>query len=88
MKKGKEESNKKAQSGTKKHKSFITDERIKFVLGILITGFAVYLLFAIIAYLILWTADQSVISSHSSSGTSMPARNWSSPAKRTITRRS
>jgi hypothetical protein len=31
MKKGKEESSKKAQPGTKKHKSFITDERIKFV---------------------------------------------------------
>ena len=49
MKKGKEESNKKNVSGAKKRKSFITDERIKFVFGILITGFAVYLLFALIA---------------------------------------
>ena len=50
MKKNKEESKKKSSSGTEKSKSFFTDERIKFVGGILITGFAVYLLIAFIAY--------------------------------------
>jgi S-DNA-T family DNA segregation ATPase FtsK/SpoIIIE len=70
MKKNKEESNKKTASGKDKHKSFLTDERIKFVFGILVTGFAVYLLFAFIAYLFWWRTDQ----------TSLPdvqTRNWS-----------
>jgi len=75
MKKGKEETNKKAATGTKKHKSFFTDERIKFVFGILITGFAVYLLFAFIAYLFWWKTDQSV--NNVISGAGEHAKNWS-----------
>jgi DNA segregation ATPase FtsK/SpoIIIE, S-DNA-T family len=62
MKKPKEESKKKSSSGTQKSKSFFTDERIKFTGGILITGFAVYLLFAFISYLFFWKSDQSQIS--------------------------
>lgn len=77
MKKGKEESNKKVASGTHKRKSFHTDERIKFVFGIILTGFAVYLLFAIIAYLIWWKADQSIPPSQTFSGSDVQVRNWS-----------
>ncbi len=61
MKKAKEETKKKNSPGTGKSKSFFTDERIKFTGGILITGFAVYLLFAFISYLIYWKSDQSQI---------------------------
>ena len=49
MSKEKEDSGKKNTKATKdpvKAKSFLTDERIKFVFGILITGFALYLLLA------------------------------------------
>lgn len=61
MKKAREESKKKSNQGTEKSKSFFTDERIKFTGGILITGFAVYLLFAFISYLFYWKSDQSQI---------------------------
>jgi DNA segregation ATPase FtsK/SpoIIIE, S-DNA-T family len=75
MKKGKEENKKKGSPGTEKSKSFFTDERIKFVGGLLITGFAVYLLFAFIAHLFYWKPDQSQISG----GIADPAflaKNW------------
>jgi S-DNA-T family DNA segregation ATPase FtsK/SpoIIIE len=71
MKKGKEETKKKSSPGTEKSKSFFTDERIKFVVGILITGFAVYLLFAFIAYLFWWKPDMVV------TGTDGVVKNWS-----------
>jgi DNA segregation ATPase FtsK/SpoIIIE, S-DNA-T family len=61
MKKGKEEARKKSNAGSEKSKSFFTDERIRFVSGILITGIAVYLLVAFIAYLFYWKQDQSQI---------------------------
>jgi DNA segregation ATPase FtsK/SpoIIIE, S-DNA-T family len=61
MKKAKEETKKQSSPGTEKSKSFFTDERIKFTGGILITGFAVYLLFAFISYLFYWKSDQSQI---------------------------
>jgi S-DNA-T family DNA segregation ATPase FtsK/SpoIIIE len=76
MKKGKEETKKKSTPGTEKSKSFLTDERLKFVGGILVTGFAVYLLFAFIAYLFFWKQDQSQIIN----GLTDPvvqAKNWS-----------
>jgi S-DNA-T family DNA segregation ATPase FtsK/SpoIIIE len=76
MKKGKEEPKKKNSIGTEKSKSFLTDERIRFVGGILITGFAVYLLFAFIAYLFYWKQDQSQISINLTDST-VQAKNWS-----------
>jgi S-DNA-T family DNA segregation ATPase FtsK/SpoIIIE len=77
MKKGKEETKKKSSSGTDKPKSFFTDERIKFVGGILVMGFAVYLLFAFIAYLFWWKTDQSLDPSMVVSGADVQVRNWS-----------
>ena len=77
MKKGKEETKKKGSSGTDKSKSFFTDERIKFVGGILVMGFAVYLLFAFIAYLFWWKTDQSLDPSLVVSGADVQVRNWS-----------
>ena len=76
MKKGKEEAKKKNNSGIEKSKSFFTDERIRFVGGILVTGFAVYLLFAFIAYLFYWKQDQSQISINITDST-IQAKNWS-----------
>jgi S-DNA-T family DNA segregation ATPase FtsK/SpoIIIE len=77
MKKGKEETKKKSSSGTEKSKSFFSDERVKFVGGILITGFAVYLLFAFIAYLFWWKTDQSLDPSMVVSGSDVQVKNWS-----------
>ncbi len=51
-------------------------ERIRFVFGTLFTGFAIYLLFALIAYIFWWKSDQS-ISSQVLSGAEIQARNWS-----------
>jgi DNA segregation ATPase FtsK/SpoIIIE, S-DNA-T family len=76
MKKGKEEPKKKNSSGNEKSKSFFTDERIRFVGGILVSGFAVYLLFAFIAYLFYWKQDQSQISVNIADST-VQAKNWS-----------
>jgi S-DNA-T family DNA segregation ATPase FtsK/SpoIIIE len=76
MKKGKEETKKKSNSATEKSKSFFTDERIKFVGGILVTGFAVYLLFAFIAYLFWWKPDQS-LKNMVLSGPEVQVKNWS-----------
>ncbi|MBA4321938.1 MAG: cell division protein FtsK [Odoribacter sp.] len=76
MKKGKEETKKRNSSGTEKSRSLLTDERLKFVGGILVTGFAVYLLFAFIAYLFFWKQDQSqIINGLSDPG--VQAKNWS-----------
>lgn len=69
-------SSKKAKSPVRKT-SFITDERIKFVLGILITGFAFYLLLACIAYLFWWKTDQSLDPSKVISGADIKVKNWS-----------
>lgn len=76
MKKEKEETVKKNKSKTKS-KSFFTDERIKFVLGILITGFALYLLLACVAYLFWWKTDQSLPDSETISGADVNVKNWS-----------
>jgi DNA segregation ATPase FtsK/SpoIIIE, S-DNA-T family len=80
MTKEKEEAGKKSaktSKGTEKSKSFITDERVKFVAGILITGFAFYLLLACISYLFSWKADQSLPSSEVVSGPEVEVQNWS-----------
>ncbi len=69
--KEKEEPSKKSTKTTKpsgKSKSFLSDERIKFIFGILITGFAFYLLLACVAYLFWWKTDQSLPDSEIVSG--------------------
>ena len=80
MYKEKEENTKKSVRNVRdpgKSKSFFTDERIKFVFGILITGFALYLLLACIAYLFWWKTDQSLPDSDIVSGPDVEVKNWS-----------
>jgi DNA segregation ATPase FtsK/SpoIIIE, S-DNA-T family len=80
MNKEKEEVGKKSAKSSKsseKSKSFLRDERIKFVFGILITGFALYLLLACVAYLIWWKTDQSLPHSEIVSGPDVEVKNWS-----------
>jgi S-DNA-T family DNA segregation ATPase FtsK/SpoIIIE len=80
MSKEKEEDAKKTAKTSKapgKSKSFLTDERIKFVFGILITGFALYLLIACVAYLFWWKTDQSLPDSDIVSGAEVQVKNWS-----------
>jgi S-DNA-T family DNA segregation ATPase FtsK/SpoIIIE len=80
MNKEKEEAGKKstkAAKGSGKSKSFFTDERIKFITGFLITGFALYLLLACVSYLLWWKTDQSLPHSEILSGPEVEVRNWS-----------
>ena len=80
MNKEKEEAGKKSTKSVKgsgKSKSFFTDERIKFVTGILITGFALYLLLACVSYLFWWKTDQSLPTSDVVSGPDVEVKNWS-----------
>ena len=80
MIKEKEEAGKKGTKGAKgsaRSKSFFTDERIKFIAGILITGFAFYLLLACISYIIWWQTDQSLPASKIMSGPDIEVKNWS-----------
>ena len=80
MNKEKEEAGKKSTKtakGSEKSKSFFTDERIKFVSGILITGFAFYLLLACVSYLFWWKTDQSLPDSDVVSGPDVEVKNWS-----------
>ena len=80
MNKEKEEAGKKstkAAKGSGKSKSFFTDERIRLITGILITGFALYLLLACVSYLIWWKTDQSLPHSQILSGPDVEVRNWS-----------
>jgi DNA segregation ATPase FtsK/SpoIIIE, S-DNA-T family len=67
----------KATKGSEKTKSFLTDERIKFVFGILITGFALYLLLACVSYLFWWKTDLSLPHSDVVSGSDVVVKNWS-----------
>jgi S-DNA-T family DNA segregation ATPase FtsK/SpoIIIE len=55
----KDEAGKSSRTGKNagKSKSFLSDERIRFLLGILITGFAFYLLLACISFLFSWETD-------------------------------
>ena len=78
--KEKEEPSKKSTKTNKtsgKSKSFLSDERIKFMFGILITGFALYLLLACVAYLFWWKTDQSLPDSDIVSGAEVQVKNWS-----------
>jgi S-DNA-T family DNA segregation ATPase FtsK/SpoIIIE len=80
MTKEKEDTGKKNAKATKsavKSKSFFTDEKIKFVIGILITGFALYLLLACVAYLFWWKTDLSIADSDIVSGPDIAVKNWS-----------
>jgi S-DNA-T family DNA segregation ATPase FtsK/SpoIIIE len=80
MSKEKEEpakKNTKTPKSTEKSKSILTDERIKFLFGILITGFALYLLIACIAYLFWWKTDQSLPDADIVSGAEVQVKNWS-----------
>ncbi len=77
MSKEKEDKGKKVSKDKNKSGSFITDERIKFVLGILITGFAFYLLLACVAYLFWWKTDLSLSDSQVISGAEINVKNWS-----------
>lgn len=80
MTKEKEESpkkNSKTKKGSENSKSFFTDERIKFITGILITGFALYLLLACISYLFYWKFDDSLANGDVVSGAEIKVRNWS-----------
>ena len=80
MSKEKEESGKKnikTTKGPENSKSFFTDERIKFITGILITGFALYLLLACISYLFWWKYDDSLANSEVVSGAEIKVKNWS-----------
>jgi S-DNA-T family DNA segregation ATPase FtsK/SpoIIIE len=76
-KKEKEGAAKKAKTNKAGSKSFFTDERIKFIFGILITGFALYLLLACISYLFWWKTDLSLSDSSILSGADVNVRNWS-----------
>jgi S-DNA-T family DNA segregation ATPase FtsK/SpoIIIE len=73
----KEEPKKKDKSPKEKKSSFFRDERVKFVIGILFTGFAVYLLVAFIAFLFWWKTDQSLDPAQVVSGAEVQVRNWS-----------
>ena len=80
MSKEKEDGAKKSAKTVKvseKSKSFFTDERIKFLFGILISGFALYLLLACVAYLFWWKTDQSLPDSEIVSGAEVQVKNWS-----------
>lgn len=50
---------------------------MRFVTGVLITGFAIYLLLAFIAYLIWWKTDQSIPGNAIVSGPEIEVKNWS-----------
>ncbi|MBE0675428.1 MAG: DNA translocase FtsK 4TM domain-containing protein, partial [Bacteroidales bacterium] len=65
-------------NGSKARKSdnSVNDERVKFVFGTLLTGFAIYLLFALIAYIFWWKTDQS-LGDQVVSGADIQVRNWS-----------
>jgi S-DNA-T family DNA segregation ATPase FtsK/SpoIIIE len=89
MAKEKEESpkkNSKTKKGTENSKPFFTDERIKFLAGILITGFAIYLLLACISYLFYWKFDDSLANADVVSGAEIKVRNWSGKSGQFIAR--
>ncbi|MCX6327100.1 MAG: DNA translocase FtsK 4TM domain-containing protein [Bacteroidia bacterium] len=69
--------NTKIAKGSEKSKSFLTDERIKFVIGFLVTGFALYLLLACVSYLFWWKFDDSLANSAVVSGADIKVKNWS-----------
>ena len=77
MKKEKEDNGGKAAKKKKKSGSFFTDERIRFIFGVLISGFALYLILACVAYLFWWKTDLSLSDSQVVSNADVNVRNWS-----------
>jgi len=77
MKKEKENNGKKTARSKSKSGSFFTDERIKFIFGVLISGFAFYLLLACVSYLFWWKTDLSLSDSQVVSNADVNVRNWS-----------
>lgn len=77
MMKEKENNGRKTTKTKAKSKSFFTDERIKFVFGVLISIFALYLLLACVAYLFWWKTDLSLSDSQVVSNADVNVRNWS-----------
>jgi S-DNA-T family DNA segregation ATPase FtsK/SpoIIIE len=77
MKKDKEDNGRKASKTKAKSKPFFTDERTKFIFGILLSGIAVYLLLACISYLFWWKTDLSLADSQVVSNADVNVRNWS-----------
>ena len=80
MTKEQEEPTKKSSKppkGSVKTKSFLSDERIRFVIGGFITGIALYLLLAFVAYLFWWKTDLSLADSDIVSGPEIAVKNWS-----------
>ena len=78
MNKEKEDAGKKSTKATKdtvKSKSFFTDERIKFIIGIFITVFALYLLLSCVSYLFWWKTDLSTPDSNVLSGPDIVVKN-------------
>jgi len=78
MNKEKEEAGKKSTITPKssgKSKSFFSDDRIRFVTGILITGFALYLLVSCVSYLTWWKTDLSQLDSKTISGSDVVVKN-------------
>ena len=53
-----------------------TDERIRFIIGILLTGFAIYLLLSCISYVFAWKPDLSLPDSKVLSGPDIVVKNW------------
>ena len=79
MAKEKEENHKKVSKTAKstgKTRSLFSDERVKFVIGILITGFALYLLLACVSYLFWWKTDASLQGKDVISGPQIEVMNW------------
>ncbi|MBN2862732.1 MAG: hypothetical protein JXN62_06195, partial [Bacteroidales bacterium] len=58
-------------------RSSSSDERIKFLAGILISGIAIYLLLACFTYLFWWKTDLSLQNADIISGPEVEVRNWS-----------
>jgi S-DNA-T family DNA segregation ATPase FtsK/SpoIIIE len=77
MKKEKENNGRKTTKTKAKSKTFFTDERIKFVFGVLISIFALYLLLACVAYLFWWKTDLSLSDSQVVSNADVNVKNWS-----------
>ena len=77
MKKDKEDKGRKASKTKAKSKPFFTDERIKFIFGILLSGIAVYLLLACVSYLFWWKTDLSLANDKVFSGPEINVKNWS-----------
>ncbi|HBZ22532.1 MAG TPA: cell division protein FtsK, partial [Bacteroidales bacterium] len=77
MSKEKEGNGKKTSKSKAKSKPLFTDERIKFIFGIFLSGIAVYLLLACISYLFWWKTDLSLADSQVVSNADVNVKNWS-----------